>query len=702
MTVSESLAPTPAAVPVAAPTRRAQGGYFSFACPAYAYITHSPLLADVVRDDPPESLLALRADGHAREALVGATWSALLGVSPLSDDLLAAVDAAIADGPKPERTVATLLAAAGVDAVWVPECDRSVESKRRREVVTMAAMRAGVPFIWNARLPAVDGRISEPDFLVRSRYKRMSYWPGDVKDAKTHDGKASPTDVKVSQMASPLLESASLMVVDEGKPKLKHSLQLAHYFVHLQSLGFAPPARQAWGAILGREDVLVWRDLAVESHRHLDAITGSRRPMSPLEIYQQGWDYRQLVVANAEDPSAPPMVQPVKCADCPTCEFRTFCHDDMLERDDISLLQGMSAAQAAVHYDAGVRRRSAMAYLHYATAVALDAGVDVASLLVAAAAAPDPEAPASSLVSSKALARRLADAGLVKVRDVAGLDPYTAQLYAGRKVSNLARSIDAALVVKAGKVFVKRGVKALEVPQFDIELDVDMENDPGGIIYLWGTRVSLPSPRKIPWLSDGEYRGFSTFSPGDDDGEAQAFAGLWSFMGTLALLAALTNKTFGAWCYTDAEARCMRSLAAKHEGFPGVPSADEVEALLASPAWVDLYRVVSSSTVWPTEDLKLKTVAKWVRHSWRDSDPSGDASTVWYRRASSDPDPLERMESQRRILEYNEDDVAATAAVRTWLRKLAKPRRNGKVRVDPVTSLGQRFGRRGHTTPPPV
>jgi predicted RecB family nuclease len=259
-------------------------------------------------------------------------------------------------------------------------------------------------------------------------------------------------------------------------------------------------------------------------------------------------------------------------------------------------------------------------------------------------------------------------------------------------VTGLAKAIDVARVAKSGRVYLDRSTEALRVPRFDVELDVDMENDTAtGLIYLWGTRLVV-NKRNVP-LTDGEYRPFVTFEVDDTDGEAAAFAGLWTYLGGLVMATHLAGLSFGAWCYTGAEARCMRHLAAKHEGAPGVPTVEQVEAFLVSDYWNDLYDVVAKQLVWPTEDLSLKTVAKWARHSWRDSDAGGDASGVWYRQAVGDPDPVERDASRQRLLEYNEDDVVATAVLRQWLGKLMRARKPEN-RLPNVAVLDRRFRRR--------
>ena len=141
----------------------------------------------------------------------------------------------------------------------------------------------------------------------------------------------------------------------------------------------------------------------------------------------------------------------------------------------------------------------------------------------------------------------------------------------------------------------------------------------------------------------------------------------------------------------------MRHLVKKHAGVDGIPTAAELEAFLSGDAWVDLYPLLTKGLVWPTEDHSLKSLAKYVRFMWRDSDPSGAASTLWFQRASDPELPqAERVEWQRRILEYNEDDVLATSALVDFVDRFTKVYDVSK-KLPPVEDLEPRY-RRGSRT----
>jgi len=82
---------------------------------------------------------------------------------------------------------------------------------------------------------------------------------------------------------------------------------------------------------------------------------------------------------------------------------------------------------------------------------------------------------------------------------------------------------------------------------------------------------------------------------------------------------------------------------------------------------VDLYfDVVLPKTEWPTKDYSIKTLAKYLGFSWRDTHPSGAASIEWFHRWVDSGD----LEIKQRILDYNEDDCRATRVLLDGIRAL--------------------------------
>ena len=88
----------------------------------------------------------------------------------------------------------------------------------------------------------------------------------------------------------------------------------------------------------------------------------------------------------------------------------------------------------------------------------------------------------------------------------------------------------------------------------------------------------------------------------------------------------------------------------------------------APAEFVDLYDVVKAH-FFGAGGLGLKLIAQHAGFRWRDEDPGGLNSQAWFadavRRARRGGPRAGRA---TRVLEYNEDDVLATAVLRAWLR----------------------------------
>jgi len=94
-----------------------------------------------------------------------------------------------------------------------------------------------------------------------------------------------------------------------------------------------------------------------------------------------------------------------------------------------------------------------------------------------------------------------------------------------------------------------------------------------------------------------------------------------------------------------------------------------VEEFIASPEWVDMFDAVGDAFL-SLEGRGLKKVAPVAGFHWRDAEAGGEASMLWYRvGVGIDPGfaDADRAAQRQRILEYNEDDVKATAALRAFM-----------------------------------
>lgn len=241
--------------------------------------------------------------------------------------------------------------------------------------------------------------------------------------------------------------------------------------------------------------------------------------------------------------------------------------------------------------------------------------------------------------------QRLHASGLTTRSALALADPATLPTNAIREAADHAR------VQTSGVSLARvRGADRLSLPRADVEVDVDMESTPDGRVHLWGCLVtdSLDgaSPRYVP---------FADFSAELDD--TAVFVEFWDWLQGVRSSAIDAERSFAAYCWAGggAEDRYLRLYGPR----VGV----DVEAFIGSPEWVDLHRVARAH-VTTGGSLGLKVVAERMGFAWRDDDPGGGQSMVWYADAVAGDN-----RQRQRLLDYNADDVAATRWVRDHLAR---------------------------------
>lgn len=638
------------------------GGYDAKSCPTLVMKNHHPGYTEDDKDAFPAGDLARMEDGVRFESEVSVLWAAALG----------------------ERFLA------------IPACDRSEKSKRLREKLTLAAMEnpGTARVIWNARLPKLkkSNRTGEPDALVHWGVDAAGthLWvPVDVKHHKSIKGERSNRGgLPVSSFEDPFHQSASMVDLGDGTPQQSDALQLAHYFRMLSELGHAAPV--AVGGIVGKELSILWHQL--------DEKVYDRRKSSALELYDSAFAAAVKIASSALDGVA--VVEPEWKDECKSCVWRTSCHDELkVDLDHITLVSGVTPSKAKAHYAAGVRRISDLARRDWRTAVLVDAKVDVRALKAWALAVPA-ETSVLDFPGDTNFAREAGAFGRAEVRsagDVLGLDEET-MAYNGLGSIGLAKSIDNARAQKIGKVFLGRGVVSVGINRSVYEQDIDIEDD-NGYVYLIGVRTTgrkLLDGQTATERKRGEGRfEYDAFVNWDrsDEGEARVFAEFWKHIQDSREYASRRKYAYRLYHYSSHEPIAFKKLALRHAGKPGVPSVDDVEEFFRLKEVIDLYEVLVEQLVWPTESVSLKEVAKWVRFSWRDSEPGGGNSLAWYKDATTHPDEQVRADNRQRILEYNEDDVTAQVAIRDWLTRLGEARQPGK-RLPGISTLDRRFARR--------
>jgi predicted RecB family nuclease len=201
----------------------------------------------------------------------------------------------------------------------------------------------------------------------------------------------------------------------------------------------------------------------------------------------------------------------------------------------------------------------------------------------------------------------------------------------------LERAKERAQVVLDGKPKIRQGYS---FPKVENEIYFDIEDDPTrGVTYLYGLL-------ELKQGNEPHYHYFVALRPEDEERAIQQF---WEFLRN-------TNNAY-YYVYSHKERTTLKKLMEKYTLDPGV-FQKYVEAEY------DLYQnLVVDYSDWPTFSYGIKFIAKQIGFSWRDPDPSGINSIVWYNEYLADPS---RQETIDRILQYNEDDCKAMVAIKQY------------------------------------
>lgn len=255
------------------------------------------------------------------------------------------------------------------------------------------------------------------------------------------------------------------------------------------------------------------------------------------------------------------------------------------------------------------------------------------------------------------LGRAKRDAMAVEIRtvtDLAGINPdgYIAKgnktPFKGIGAASLRKFHERAKLLKApnARPYLTQPVR---FPLADRELHFDIEADPmRDHIYLHGFVV------RDRGVAENQFVSFVAEEPSPAS-ERQAFAEAMHFFRASANAA--------VYVYSHYERTTYRKL---QQRYPDVATVEEIETLFAEDRTIDLYKLVKSSTEWPTWDHSIKTLAKYLGFTWRDTNPSGAASIEWYDRFVESGDRA----ILQRILDYNEDDCRAMIALLDALREM--------------------------------
>lgn len=205
--------------------------------------------------------------------------------------------------------------------------------------------------------------------------------------------------------------------------------------------------------------------------------------------------------------------------------------------------------------------------------------------------------------------------------------------------------VDAAGMLAAGVAVKRTSQGPLHVPSADVEVDIDYEWDVANRVYLWGGRVRRGDGTGVT------VEQFAHFGRLSGDDEAQLASEFVTWLRDVISDAESDGLTVAVFHYSHAERTHLRRVLG--EG----AISDVVDH------FVDLLPFVRANFTTPY-GLGVKHVASGFGFRWRDSDPGGAQSQDWFEDALTAGDVDEADRLRARILEYNEDDMAATAAVR--------------------------------------
>jgi predicted RecB family nuclease len=398
-------------------------------------------------------------------------------------------------------------------------------------------------------------------------------------------------------------------------PMTRSGLSLAHALGVLGALGHADTA--ARGAIIDRQRRLWWFDLAGDSY-----------PRFNLARYDQLYDERLSVVAahdawrtsGAGFPTAPYWHR-----DCPECPYSEHCEEQLNALDDVSLVRFTSFDQQLLLREHLVGTRAQLARL-------------------------DPDR-----------------ARHARNRPLNPLEPHAAEEVLGRSIDKLDDLIYRARAHERGSSLRIVPADEMGCDTADVEVDVDMESYEDAT-YLWGAYVSVNVPTGN--VEEG-YHAFVDWERLNHDSEATIFRDFWEWLDGVRQACHDQGRTFAAYCFwAQAEDGAMnRAVTPPLAGGPTIDVLTEFRR--AQPAqWIDLHDVAKRQL--QTEGpLGLKQLAMAAGFRWRDVNPSGEASILWYEEATRGDEAVARG-ARARLMEYNEDDCRATKALRDWINGAAR------------------------------
>ncbi len=492
-----------------------------------------------------------------------------------------------------------------------------------RTAATAEAVASGAAIILGPALPLdlAGHRSGRPDLLVRGPSRDdggPGYLPVEVKRHRVMETfTGSGAAVRLSTLDRPLPDQA----LDLTEWTIKSSrdgdlLQMAHYWRELDAAGWASAGAPVAG-LIGTDQLpgaggygISWIDLRVKMLRTFSRTSPDGwRLRSPLERYDHEFGFRVKVAQVAQ--------QRIGAVDDPApmvtpivvreCDHCLWWSvcAPQLPEDDLSLRISKSPLD--------VREIASLRALGIETISDL-AGADIDDLLVRY---------------------------LPEVRHRDGAEGRLR--LAARRANLMVTGVDLERVSDG----------PIELPASRLEIDLDIETTSDDRVYLWGFLVD-------DGASEPRYVEFSRFDDLDPAAEVDLARAALTWLDDL--LAGVPDGL--VFHYSDFEPVHIGRLAARSRDPEFVALGRRVNART-----VDLFTTVRQN-YFGANGLGLKVVARsGPGFDWRDGEAGGLNSQRWFAEAIGTGDDGVRNAARRRVLEYNEDDVRATHALRSWMRR---------------------------------
>lgn len=219
-----------------------------------------------------------------------------------------------------------------------------------------------------------------------------------------------------------------------------------------------------------------------------------------------------------------------------------------------------------------------------------------------------------------------------------------------------------------------------ELPEADIEIDIDLENSMEALreleidepigedrLYLYGFGIHDRTVSK-DW-NTAVIDTYSDYS-NTEEGEFEVMSKMWNKLQQEITKAENSGKTIKIFHYSPHEFTWWKRYSNRFVGRPGVPTLNELEEFKIN-FLVDLYPF-AQQWAFHAKSYSIKDLAPLAKFEWSVAAAGGANSLFKYRDAINKKlDQSVQDEAIEWLDAYNRDDVRATFAVRDYIRSLA-------------------------------